>query len=80
MAKSDDESKWALWMRNGRLATIAWFVVLGINVSFKVANIDAPSMDQLLTAMTGVWIGNLTVAQRDRRISSKKGDADANDH
>jgi hypothetical protein len=73
---SDDDSKWTLWMRNGRLATIVWFVVLAINVGFKVAKIEAPSMDQLLTAMTGVWIGNLTVAQQARRDKTKKEGTD----
>lgn len=72
----DDDSTWSLWMRNGRLATITWLVVLGINVGFKIAKIDAPSMDQLLTAMTGVWIGNLTVAQRDRISAKGKQDND----
>ena len=51
-------------MRNGRLATITWFTVLAANVGLSVAHINAPYMNQILTAMTGVWIGNLTLAAK----------------
>lgn len=73
---AEHETKWSVWMRNGRLATIAWVLVLGVNVGFKVAHIDAPSMDQLLTAMTGVWIGNLTIAQGRKASGKDKEDAE----
>lgn len=50
-------------MANGLLATIAWGVVLVTYCVFRAYGIEDPILGQVFLLLTGLWVGNLTLAQ-----------------
>lgn len=55
--------RFAHWMSNGLVATVAWFVVLVIYCLFRAFGIEDPLLGQAFLLLTGAWVGNLTLAQ-----------------
>lgn len=67
MATHDEnESRFALWMRNGRLSFLTWLIVLFAYIGFRLAGIEDPAITNTLIALTGVLVGNLGIAQGQR--------------
>ena len=56
-----DESWFAKWLRNGRLSAITFLIIFTTWVSFQIAKIQAPILDQLLLTISGVLVGNLAI-------------------
>ena len=59
----DHSSEWQRWSSDGRLATIAWFFVFLAYIGFRLAKIDAPELTNTFVTITGIWVGNLGIAQ-----------------
>ena len=55
------ESWFAKWLRNGRLSAITFLIIFTTWVSFQIAKIQAPILDQLLLTISGVLVGNLAI-------------------
>ena len=58
---NNDESWFAKWLRNGRLSAITFLIIFTTWVSFQIAKIQAPILDQLLLTISGVLVGNLAI-------------------
>lgn len=61
--EENSESQWQNWAADGRLATGGWFVVFCAYIGFRLAKIDAPELTNAFVTVTGIWVGNLGVAQ-----------------
>lgn len=71
---ANDESRWAKWVRNGRLATLVWGATFTAWISFKIAGIPLESLDTVFVIMSGLWAGNLGISTRK---PTKADDSDA---
>lgn len=58
-----DKSKFAQWSANGALATAGWVLVLIVYCTFRAFKIEDPILGQAFLLLTGLWVGNLTIAQ-----------------
>lgn len=69
----DRDSSWQNWAADGRLATGAWFIVFCAYLGFRLANIDAPELTNAFVTITGIWVGNLGIAQSKKvsRVEEK---------
>ena len=79
---NNDESWFAKWLRNGRLSVIAFLVIFSTWVSFQVAKIQAPILDQLLLTISGVLVGNLAIKKNSddkKQVEDKKNDQEKAD-
>jgi len=78
-----DESWFAKWLRNGRLSAITFLVIFSTWVSFQVAKIQAPILDQLLLTISGVLVGNLAIKKtaddKKEAVEDKKNDQEKAD-
>lgn len=61
--KNDDGSRWQGMAQDGRLATGAWAFTFLAYLGFRVAKIDAPELTNAFVTITGIWVGNLGIAQ-----------------
>lgn len=68
---NNDESWFAKWLRNGRLSAITFLIIFTTWVSFQIAKIQAPILDQLLLTISGVLVGNLAI----KKTADDKKDA-----
>lgn len=59
--ENNDESWFAKWLRNGRLSATTFLIIFTTWVSFQIAKIQAPILDQLLLTISGVLVGNLAI-------------------
>ena len=59
----ETHSRWQRWLNDGRIATVAWFLVFIAYVGFRVANVNAPEITNAFVTITGIWVGNLGIAQ-----------------
>jgi hypothetical protein len=67
---------WSAWARNGRLATIALVVVGAAWFYYQKTTPIAErngTLDQILMAMVGLWVGNVAFAQgkKDQAVEHK---------
>ena len=79
---NNDESWFAKWLRNGRLSVIAFLVIFSTWISFQVAKIQAPILDQLLLTISGVLVGNLAIKKNSdykKLVEDKKNDQEKAD-
>jgi hypothetical protein len=69
--------RWQRWLQNGRLATAAWLLVFAAYLGFRLANITAPELTNAFVTLTGIWIGNLGIAQskKQTQVVQKVDDA-----
>jgi hypothetical protein len=51
------------WVNSGKLITAGWVVVLIIYCTFKAKGIDDPALGNVFFAVTGGWVGFLTLLQ-----------------
>jgi hypothetical protein len=63
MVINGDKSKFAQWSANGALATAGWVLVLIVYCAFRAFGIEDPIIGQAFLLLTGLWVGNLTIAQ-----------------
>lgn len=68
---NNDKSWFAKWLRNGRLSAITFLIIFTTWVSFQIAKIQAPILDQLLLTISGVLVGNLAI----KKTADDKKDA-----
>lgn len=77
------KSKFAQWTENGVLATAGWIMVLGVYIGFRSFGIQDPIIGQAFLLVTGLWVGNLTIAQSKRNVvvedTAKRAEAKADD-
>ena len=69
------ESWFAKWLRNGRLSAITFLIIFSTWVSFQVAKIQTPILDQLLLTISGVLVGNLAIKKNsddNKQVEEKK--------
>jgi pheromone shutdown protein TraB len=71
---ASQESWFTKWLRNGRLSALTFLLVFATWVSFQVAKIPAPILDQLLLTISGVLVGNLALKKEadERRVNDLK--------
>lgn len=63
MTNPFDGGKFSQWMSSGLLATVAWGVSLVTYCGFRAFGIQDPILGQVFLLLTGLWVGNLTIAQ-----------------
>ncbi len=69
------ENTWQKWVSNGRASIIVWLIVLVVYATLRALNIPAPEIGQLLTAITAVVIGNLTISTKRSKAEARKDDS-----
>jgi len=78
------ESWFTKWLRNGRLSAVTFLLVFITWVSFQVAKIPAPLLDQLLLTISGVLVGNLAIKKGneekavEQRVENLEKEKEAN--
>lgn len=60
---ANGDSKFGRAMSSGLLATIAWGIILVTYCVFRAFGIEDPILGQVFLLLTGLWVGNLTLAQ-----------------
>jgi hypothetical protein len=65
--------KLSQWTSNGLVATIAWVIVFITYCVFRAFGIEDPLLGQVFLLLTGLWVGNLTIAQgkKNAKIEEK---------
>ena len=64
MAKDEGGGKgFQYHLSSGLVGTVMWGVVLVVYCVFKAFKIDDPILGQAFLLLTGLWVGNLTIAQ-----------------
>lgn len=71
------DSKFGRAMASGLLATIAWAVVLVTYCVFRGFGIEDPILGQVFLLLTGLWVGNLTIAQGRKQAATAQTAVDA---
>lgn len=68
-----EKDGWQAWLQNGRLSTVAWVLVFITYIVFRIMNISDPAMTNAFVTVTGVWVGNLGIAQskKQSRVEEK---------
>lgn len=51
------------WVSSGKLITAGWFVTLVVYCAFRAKGIEDPMLGNVFFAVTGGWVGWLTLAQ-----------------
>ena len=72
MGNGDDGSKFSQWAANGVLATAGWFLTLIIYCTFRAFKIEDPFLGQAFLLLTGLWVGNLTLAQSKKQSKTEE--------
>lgn len=75
---NDQESWFAKWLRNGRLSAITFLMIFATWISFQIAKIQSPILDQLLLTISGVLVGNLAIKKNSDEKEDKKNNKKAN--
>jgi hypothetical protein len=66
------DSKFGRAMSSGLLATIAWGIVLVTYCAFRAFGIEDPILGQVFLLLTGLWVGNLTIAQGKKQARTEE--------
>lgn len=72
MTNGNGGGKFSQWAASGLLATIAWFLVLIIYCTFRAFKIEDPVIGQAFLLLTGLWVGNLTLAQGKKNAKTEE--------
>lgn len=65
-------SRFSNWASSGLLATFGWFLTLIIYCTFRAFKIEDPFLGQAFLLLTGLWVGNLTLAQGKKQAQTEK--------
>lgn len=68
----DDGGRWHRWMSNGLIGTVAWGIVLITYCTFRAFGIEDPILGQVFLLLTGLWVGNLTLAQGKKQAVTER--------
>jgi hypothetical protein len=72
MANGRKETAFERAMSNGLLATVAWFILLILYVTFRGFKIEAPGLDLAFQVLTGGWVAMLTLAQSRKNLKTEE--------
>ena len=80
MVNNGNGGRFAGWVSSGKLATVGWFLVLGLYCYFRGAlRIEDPSLGQAFLVLTGGWVGFLTLAMNKKNVKAEEKADDAAD-
>ena len=68
----NNDGKFSQWASNGLLATVGWFLTLIIYCTFRAFEIEDPFLGQAFLLLTGLWVGNLTLAQGKKQAKTEE--------
>lgn len=77
MVFNGDNNRFSQWMANGLVATVAWFLVLGVYCTFRAYGIEDPALGQAFLVLTGAWVGVLTLAQGKKQTKIEEAAQEA---
>lgn len=72
MVINGNGSKFQQWTASGAVATAAWVLVLILYCVFRAFGIEDPIIGQAFLLLTGLWVGNLTLAQGKKQAKTEE--------
>lgn len=72
MINGNGGGKFAHWAASGALATVGWFIILIVYCTFRAFKIEDPFLGQAFLLLTGLWVGNLTLAQGKKQAKTEE--------